>query len=121
MKKQDIILIIFSLAISAILYSFFWDGAEAGSSAVITLDGNVLIELPLDENTNFTVEQEDDYNVIEIKDSYVIVRDASCPDQICVEHRKVHLVGETIVCLPHKLVVEIRGDAPAAEFDAVVN
>ena len=32
---------------------------------------------------------------------------ADCRDQICVRHRAVSAVGESIICLPHKLVVEI--------------
>jgi len=36
-----------------------------------------------------------------------------------VEHKKVDKVGETIVCLPHKMVVEITGEGEA-EMDMVV-
>jgi len=36
-----------------------------------------------------------------------------------VEHKKIRKTGETIVCLPHKLVVTVTGDEPG-DFDAVV-
>ena len=44
---------------------------------------------------------------------------SSCPDLICVRHKAVSETGETIVCLPHKLVIEITG-APETELDGVV-
>ena len=45
---------------------------------------------------------------IEIKDGEVSVKEADCPDKICVNHKKISNVGESIICLPHKLVIEIR-------------
>ena len=35
---------------------------------------------------------------------------ANCPDQICVEHRPVSKVGQTIVCLPNQIVVKVVAD-----------
>ena len=31
----------------------------------------------------------------------------NCPDKICVNHAAISKKGETIVCLPHKVVVEV--------------
>ena len=42
------------------------------------------------------------------KDGSVTVQDADCPDKICEKHRAINRTGETIICLPHKLVVEIK-------------
>lgn len=49
-------------------------------------------------------------NIIMIENGKVSVIDANCPDKICVEHKEIDSVGETIICLPHKLIVEIAGD-----------
>jgi len=37
----------------------------------------------------------------------VDVIEADCPDKICVKHTNIKNAGETIICLPHKLVIEI--------------
>ncbi len=68
------------------------------------------------------------YNLIRIADGSVSVVSADCHEQICVHHKPITGEGETIVCLPHRLVVEITGgkagdssdDAPADELDGVV-
>jgi len=47
------------------------------------------------------------------------VTDADCPDRLCVKQRAISKQGETIVCLPHRLIVKIEGgDAP--DVDGVV-
>lgn len=119
MKKMDIILICVVLMLAGGLYFFFASGAEDGSYAVIFVDGEELTCLPLDEDTIYKVEHEDGYNTVEIRSGYAVMQEADCRDQICVEHKHIHRVGETLVCLPHKLVVEIKGDSDG-DFDAVV-
>ena len=47
------------------------------------------------------------FNLFSVTDGVVQMEAADCRDQICVRHRAVSAVGESIICLPHKLVVEI--------------
>lgn len=45
---------------------------------------------------------------------------ADCKDQICADHKAIEKSGETIVCLPHKVVIEIRSeDGKEQELDGV--
>jgi hypothetical protein len=46
--------------------------------------------------------------VILVEENSVNVIDADCPDKVCVNHSDIGNVGETIICLPHKMVVEIK-------------
>jgi hypothetical protein len=48
------------------------------------------------------------YNVMIVEDNSVNIIDADCPDKVCVNHSSIESIGETIICLPHKLVVEIK-------------
>ena len=41
------------------------------------------------------------------KDGKASMAKADCPDKICVNHAAISKKGETIVCLPHKVVVEV--------------
>ena len=34
-----------------------------------------------------------------------------CPDKICLRSDYISKIGETVVCLPHKVVIEIKGKA----------
>ena len=50
---------------------------------------------------------EDEYNVVEIKNKEVRMKEANCRDLLCTHMPSIKKVGETIVCLPHRLILEI--------------
>ena len=73
-------------------------------------NGKIYQQIELEQNNTIKIEQENgDYNEVVIQDGYVWMTDADCPDKLCVKHNKIHYNHETIVCLPHKVVVEIIG------------
>ena len=43
--------------------------------------------------------------------------DADCPDKLCEYQNAISQSGETIVCLPNKVIVIVAGD-DEDEFDA---
>lgn len=45
---------------------------------------------------------------MQIQDGEAEITKASCPDKVCVRHRSVSRQGESLVCLPNKMVVEIK-------------
>ena len=67
-----------------------------------------VFDLSANREERFFVEDDPcEYNILVIKNGQVSVSEASCPDQICVHHKKIEHEGESIVCLPHKFVVTI--------------
>lgn len=52
----------------------------------------------------------EDYNVLICHNGEVRMIESNCPDQICVHHSAINATGENIICLPHKIVVEIISD-----------
>ncbi len=118
-KKKDLILAGSVLVIALIATLFIILTKEEGAKVVITVDGEVYQTLPLDENTTVIIgDQSGDYNVIEIKDGYVTMTEADCPDKLCVSHSEIHYNHESIVCLPHKVVVEIT-DGEQSDLDVI--
>lgn len=120
MKRLDLVLVVLVLAVAGVLYGVTMGGAKQGGTAVVTVDGAVKKELPLTENTQYRLETEQGYNVIEIQDGKAKVIEADCRDGLCTEQRSISKTGETIVCLPHKTVVTIT-DGQEQEVDMVVN
>ena len=114
MKKNDIILIaiILVITIGCLFGMRIWqkNNTMGDALAVVTIDGEVYGEYPLSEDLTERIDLPDgSYNVLTVKDGYAQVTEASCPDQICVHHNHIKYSGETIVCLPNKLVVEVQG------------
>ena len=108
-KKNDLILLggIFIIALVVIVIINFTK--TEGDNIVILKDGKVYETLDLNKNTTFTITEDNGaYNIITIQDGWVFMTEADCRDKICVKHSKIRYNGESIVCLPHKLVVEIH-------------
>jgi len=120
MKKLDIFLIIGVLVLAGVLYfSGLLRPQGTGAEVVITINGKEYKRTPLDADETIVVETDGHHNVVEVKDGYANVTEANCPDGLCVKQKKIHLTGETIVCLPHKMVVEIEGGIEN-EVDAIL-
>ena len=108
MKKFDIIIIIAILAVGLGLYfSGVFTPDDEGKYAGVITDDTEYARLPLDEDTQIRVETEYGYNDIVIEDGYADCVDADCRDGVCVDHKPVNMKGETIVCLPHKVIIKI--------------
>lgn len=91
-----------------------------GKTAVITLDGEVIEEVDLSKVEGFyTIDVKGKHhNTIEAEQGRIRVSHADCPDQVCVETGWIEDGSKPIVCLPNRLVIEIRGDG--AEVDVAV-
>ena len=110
MKKKDLVLIAVLLIIAAaglLLTRTF--GRNDGAMVCVTVDGTEYGTYPLDTEQTIEIKTEAGYNILKISGGYADVTDADCPDKICADHARIHYDHETIVCLPHKMVVEIKG------------
>ena len=120
-KKTDIIIPAAGLIISAaVLICSYYPafGTDKGSTAVVYVDGEEYARLPLSVDTVITIPGKNHLNNrLIIKDGEADIVDALCPDKICVHERKISHAGETLVCLPNRVVVEIEGER--YEIDAV--
>lgn len=80
---------------------------EDGAFAEVTMGGEVIAVYPLSEDGRYTLNEVG--NVIVIEDGAVYMESADCPDKTCVLRGKIRYSGESIVCLPNKLSIVIRG------------
>ncbi|MGI6029901.1 MAG: NusG domain II-containing protein [Eubacteriales bacterium] len=93
------------LCLAAAGLYFIWPRQEAGV-VMILQDEQLLDTLPLDTDCVYPIGEG---NVLEIRDGKAFMQSADCPDQICVHMAPISREGETIVCLPHKVVIKARG------------
>ena len=120
-KKNDIILIGTVLLLGLAVIVFMNLTKEEGSMVEITVDGEVYDTLNRTEDASYTVKLEDGtYNNFEIKDGYVDMLDASCPDKLCVNQKHIHFNNETIVCRPNKVILEVISPEDS-DVDAIAN
>jgi hypothetical protein len=78
-------------------------------NAVIRVNGEVQEVLPLDKDSETAVTgYNGGVNVIVIRSRKIYVREADCPDLLCVKHKPISESGELIVCLPHRVSVALE-------------
>ena len=114
MTRGDKLLIVI-VVILALLSMFFIkkQGLSNDDKYIsVQVDGKEIKKIIFDRKIigkQIPIETEYGYNLIEIGDEEVRVIEASCPDKIDVLQGSISKIGETIVCLPNKMIVEIKG------------
>lgn len=109
-------LLLFGIVVLALLL-FLISGLFSvdGETVVISVDGVQNAEYPLSENRRIELSG----NMILIENQMVIMEKASCPDKICVDHMAISKSGQSIVCLPNRVVVEIKGARNAVDGETL--
>jgi len=111
-KKEILILAIIVVILTTILLLMNVAGNKRGRKLEISIDGEKAQTIVLTEQTNmhFTIETPLGNNEVLITNGVVDVVSANCPNQVCVETKPASKVFDKIVCLPHKLILEVVGD-----------
>ncbi|EFE14662.1 hypothetical protein CLOM621_05493 [Clostridium sp. M62/1] len=110
-KKRDLLLLAVLLAAAALLFA----GREffAGRPAVmvsVSVDGTEIMTLDLNRNDDIVIESGNGQtNHLIIEDGKAFLTEASCPDKLCVRQGAISETGQSIVCLPNRVIVTIVG------------
>lgn len=106
--KNDIIVISVIIIIALIIFIVTNSFKAEGHTVMVTIDDKVYDEYDLSSDITISL---DIGNTLVIKDNEAYVIDSTCEDKICISHGRISSVGETIICLPHKLIIEVKGDS----------
>ena len=91
--------------------------AQKKDTVVIKQNDKIIytIDLKTASNKTFDIEYKGSRNTVEIKDGKIRVKEADCPDKVCVKTGWLSSSAVPIVCLPNHLVIEF---AQADSVDA---
>ncbi|MGG6311537.1 NusG domain II-containing protein [Paenibacillus macerans] len=129
MKRGDILLIGLIVAVALAFLVPRWLGGDSSEKnhnnvdrvAKITVDGKLFKTVQLTgEEQNVDIRTEYGYNILKVHDNGIEMIDADCPDKLCLTFGFIDRNGGTIVCLPHKLMVEVVASGEGDDVDAVV-
>lgn len=108
--RNDLLLLGALAAAGVVLVLVLHLTRETGAQVVVQADGERVAEFSLSEPVEYTIQSRDGgINELRIADGAVWLESANCPDGLCVKQGKIRYVGESIICLPHAVVVEITG------------
>ena len=118
-RKNDLIFLLLVLAAAGIFFvGHMLMNRQSAGVVEIQIDGKVTKTLSLDKERAFKING--GTNTVQIENGKVKMAAADCPDQICVHQKAISRNGESIICLPNKIVLKIVSDEES-ELDAVTN
>lgn len=116
--KNDLMLLLAFAALAGLVWLCVYITRSGGAYARVTVGGAAYGVYSLDTDAEIRIGNDEQYNILFIEDGMAAVSEASCPDKLCVHEGNISFSGQSIICLPNKLVVEIV-DAEQSSFDAV--
>lgn len=104
LKKGDILIIVSVSVMIIVSSALLFFGKGEGKNVTVKENNGTVYKGSLYENKVIRL----DGNTVEIKDGAVKVVTADCKNQICVNHPAITEKGESIICLPNKVIAEIE-------------
>ena len=114
MTKGDKVLILVVVLLAIVSLGFIKKQSLSNENKYVSIqvNGEEVKKIIFDKNIigkTFPINSKYGYNLIEIGDEKIRVIEANCPDKVDVKQGYISKIGETIVCLPNKMIVEIKG------------
>ncbi len=88
------------------------------NNVIVSINNEIYSTYELFKDDTYTINVNNSFNTFEVKDGYVKMINANCNDKRCLAQRKINSNFETIVCLPHKLVIEVDNNVEN-EIDSI--
>lgn len=102
----------------SVLGAVLMSGTDGGSLTVtVCKDGKEVYNARLDEIGEPT-EIDVGGCIVSVTSDGVCVKEADCPDRLCVGQGRITKAGQSVICLPNRVSVYLTGEK--AEVDAVV-
>ena len=110
-RKTWIWILIFALLVIGGLLLYIRLGQGGGTVAVVSVNGEEIERIDLSkirDSYDFVVSTAYGSNTIHVEPGAISVTEADCPDKICVYQGKLTGGGIPIICMPHRLIIEIE-------------
>jgi len=113
----DVLLIAAVVLSSVAVLIRSWRAATPDAVVQVQVSGRLVEVLPLDRNRTVDVPAAGGEVEITVQDRRVRISQSDCPKRICVRSGWISRPGQTIVCVPRKLLVQISGAKPAHDAE----
>ena len=115
-KKLDVIIIALLIVgsfIPAVIFKYNNKENLDGNYAVISVKGEEYEKVQLTGNAkdrDIKIETDLGTNIIQVRDEKIGMLETTCPDGICKFPEFIYKPGEVIVCLPNRVVIEVKSN-----------
>jgi len=103
----DIVLICILLVLALSVFLVVELTRREGAYVVVSVDGGEVCRYSLSEDGEFLLNGGTNTLVISGGEAYI--SEADCPDGLCVSQGRISRTGQTVVCLPNRVMLRIVG------------
>ena len=84
--------------------------SSRGNAVRVTVDGKETAVFPLDKDLTYGIAGANGgTNLLVIENGSAYVTNSTCPDHLCEKTGRINKVGQSVICLPNRVIVEITG------------
>lgn len=119
----DALVVLAVVLLAAVCAATAWgrSGGAEELTAVVSIDGREVERVTLDGAAGERVYSGNGYTLaVEFEAEGVTVREADCPTQDCVHTGTITRSGQSIVCLPGRIIIQLVGGLADANAPDVV-
>lgn len=110
-QKRELIIICILLICGLALAAVLLLGSKSGAQVEISVGGTVVGTYPLNQNTTYVIDGVyGGTNTLVVENNSAHMADATCPDKVCIHMGTISKGGQSIICLPNQVVVQILSD-----------
>lgn len=116
---NDIILIVAILIVTGVFMIYInMNSSKTADYVEIYVNNEIYKIESLEVNKKVIIRTKQGENILSIHDRGVEMIQSSCPDHVCEKTGFISKDGEIIVCLPNKILVEIKS-SKEGDIDAI--
>lgn len=114
MTKNDKLLILIVLIVSLISfagYHIYSSTKTEGTTAIIKSKGKIVKQIKLSsikKPVTFIVNGSKGETIVVVDSNGIKIKDSACRDKICVHRGYIKHKGESIICIPNQIVIEVN-------------
>lgn len=117
MNKNDIKLIIIVLVVIAILFIIYFLNNNKANMAYVYYENDLILTIDLNIDNIYEVDGENGTVKIEVLNNQIRVVEENSPRHLCSKQGFISNSGQSIICLPNKIIIEL----PNNEIDTEVS
>ena len=118
-RRADLLLVLGLLAVGGVIGLLVLLSGRPGGAVQVRVAGEIKGTYRLNAEQMIRIEGIGGTNLLVIADGSASVAEADCPDALCVSMGKISRAGQSIVCLPHQVVVEVVDESGETGVDLI--
>lgn len=118
-RWKDVVLTGALIFMGCILLGVYSVAQEAGSRVEVCVAGERQESYSLNESRDVVIDGVGGTNRLRIEQGEAWLEEASCPDKLCVKMGRISKAGQSLVCLPNRVVIEVKKDMEEPDPDGI--